>query len=63
VIWIFFDDVTSRLIRIGGLIGVGWETLAAHIDRPYLLFLFACMMGISRWDAISSVIVPKGNNE
>jgi hypothetical protein len=37
------------MIRIVGLGGVCWETIIWHVDRPYLLFLFAGMMGISKW--------------
>jgi len=58
--WSMVDGGISRIIRISGLGGVCWETFVAHIDRPYLLFLFACMMGISRWDTLASVILPKG---
>jgi hypothetical protein len=63
--WSVFDGVFSRVIRISGLIGVAWEAAFEHIDRPYLLFMFACMMGISKWDSltdlISSKVVGKGS--
>jgi hypothetical protein len=48
--WGNFDDAISRLIRLSGLGGVCLETIVYHIDRPYLLFLFACMMGIAKWE-------------
>ena len=52
------DAIVVRVIRIAGLGGVIWETLGEHVDRPYLLFLFACMMGLARWDNITSMISP-----
>lgn len=31
---------------VGGLLGVGHETLLTHAERPTLLILFAAMMGL-----------------
>ncbi len=54
--WDMLDHALTRVIRIGGLLGVSWEALAEHVDRPYLLFLFACMMGVAKWDGIKSIV-------
>lgn len=39
-------DARTWLLFIGGLAGVTYETLAAQGDRPYLLVIFASMMGL-----------------
>lgn len=46
--WEFLDHVLTRVIRVAGLLGVCWEAFYEHVDRPYLLYMFACMMGIAR---------------
>jgi hypothetical protein len=54
--WDILDDLITRSIRVGGLVGVSWEAIGEHADRPYLLFLFACMMGVAKWDGIATII-------
>lgn len=34
------------LLLIAGLLGTAHETLVAHVDRPWLLGLYATMMGL-----------------
>ena len=34
------------LLLLGGLAGTAHETLFAHVDRPWLLGLYAAMMGL-----------------
>jgi hypothetical protein len=51
-----FDTVMRRAIQITGIGGVIWETCKEHVDRPYLFFLYACMMGLSHWDDIASLM-------
>jgi hypothetical protein len=36
----------DRIIFLGGLAGVGYETLVTHGERPALLVLFASMLGL-----------------
>lgn len=36
----------DQLLLIAGLVGTGYETIAARVDRPYLLALFGGMMGL-----------------
>jgi hypothetical protein len=36
----------DRIIFITGLLGVGYETLVTHGERPALLVLFASMLGL-----------------
>lgn len=39
-------DLRTWLLFLGGLSGVAYETLAAQAERPYLLVIFASMMGL-----------------
>lgn len=39
-------DLRTWLLFLGGLAGVANETFAAHAERPYLLVIFASMMGL-----------------
>lgn len=41
--WPVIRDVS---LFLGGLVGVGHETLLAKAERPTLLILFAAMMGL-----------------
>lgn len=41
--WPFLRDA---VLLLGGLLGVGHETLIAKTERPTLLILFAAMMGL-----------------
>lgn len=59
--WLMIDELFTRTVRVGGLAGVCWEALVEHVDRPYLLFLFACMMGLARWDSLAE-LVTRGKN-
>jgi hypothetical protein len=61
--WDFLDEAFSRVIRVAGLAGVVWEALVEHVDRPYLLFMFACMMGLAKWSGISSMFERRDDHE
>jgi len=50
------DEFIARTVRVGGLAGVCWEAIFEHVDRPYLLFLFACMMGLARWGDLADIV-------
>lgn len=39
-------DARTWLLFIGGLAGVAYETLVSGGERPYLLVIFASMMGL-----------------
>lgn len=43
-----------------GLIGVAWETFAEHVDRPWLLGVFAAMLGL---DVLSDSLVIRPRNK
>lgn len=40
------DALRDRLLLIGGLLGTAHQTVIAQADRPWLLGLFAAMMGL-----------------
>lgn len=40
------DQVRDWLLFIGGAAGVAYETVWEHVDRPWLLMLFAGMLGL-----------------
>lgn len=41
-----FPLIRDLVLFLGGLAGVGHETLLVHAERPTLLILFAAMMGL-----------------
>jgi hypothetical protein len=61
--WRAVDELFTRTVRVSGLAGVCWETIVEHVDRPYLLFLFACMLGLARWDSIADMVVKNRDKE
>lgn len=41
------ERITRDLVLfVGGLLGIGYETLVEEVDRPYLLAVFAGMLGL-----------------
>lgn len=36
----------DSILFISGLVGIGYETMFTHQDRPSLLFLFGAMIGL-----------------
>lgn len=59
----------NTFLFLGGLIGVGHETLLQHAERPTLLILFAAMMGLPAFlssatgHAMENVMVGDGSKE
>lgn len=41
-----FPLIRDLMLFLGGIAGVGHETLLTHAERPTLLILFAAMMGL-----------------
>lgn len=41
-----FKTFRTVTLFVGGLIGVGYETVVEHTDRPTLLVVFTAMMGL-----------------
>lgn len=42
----FGKRTRDNVIFFGGLLGLGWETVVEHADRPFLLAVFAGMLGL-----------------
>jgi hypothetical protein len=38
--------VREMLLFLGGMVGVGFEAIAKHTERPVLLAVYAVMMGM-----------------
>ena len=47
-----FHLIRSGILFIGGLAGIGWETLVEQGERPTLLLLFAAMIGLPAFLAV-----------
>lgn len=39
-------QVRSGVLFVVGLVGIGYETIVEHTERPTLLLLFAAMIGL-----------------
>lgn len=44
--WLSGGTIRDWLLFLGGMSGTGYETIAEHIDRPWLLGVFVAMMGL-----------------
>jgi len=42
----FGKRARDNIIFFAGLAGLSWETIAEHSDRPFLLAVFAGMLGL-----------------
>jgi hypothetical protein len=40
------DALWKWCLRIGGMVGLFWETIYEKVDRPELLIIFCAMMGL-----------------
>jgi hypothetical protein len=43
----WYPVVQQYVLLIGGILGIAYETVRDHIDRPGLLLVFMAMMGLS----------------
>lgn len=41
-----WQQIRDAILFLGGIVGVGHETVIATAERPTLLILFAAMMGL-----------------
>lgn len=52
----------DNILLVAGLLGVGYETLSEKAEKPTLLLLFACMMGLDafmRIDGIKEAVISR----
>lgn len=56
-----FPTVRRYALLIGGLLGVGYETLFAKVQAPALLIVFGGMMGLS--ELAHSLLKGKGDGD
>lgn len=53
-------DARTWLLFLGGLAGVAYETLVTGGERPYLLVIFASMMGLPLFLRRDEPTIPPG---
>ena len=49
----------SKILLAAGLLGVAHETLLRDADRPYLLLLFASMMGLASFLKLDDLLTSR----
>lgn len=52
--------IRAIILLVAGLLGTFHETVIAKTPRPYLLLLFASMMGLASFARLDDIIAKRG---